>query len=209
MWILCRLYTESVKKIPSKQNVIKFFFTNAGWMKLYENNTSRVKITQRKEIYIIRLVSLLFCVFFEKLYFDKWTPLNIKKNKLEKTLNIDDLLLDDQVAAGTNSLNSKQREVFSMLHTCAKDYVKYDGGNVKPVHVSISDNEGTSKSHLMKLIHNAISKTLVCHYKDQEKPRVVLLTPICRPTCWMFLWQNLVNLILAKYLKQDSFRKLS
>lgn len=106
-----------------------------------------------------------------------------KKKKLEKTLNIDDLLLDDQVAAGTNSLNSKQREVFSMLHTWAKDYVKYDGGNVKPVHVSISDNEGTSKSHLMKLIHNAISKTLVCHYKDQEKPRVVLLTPICRPTC--------------------------
>ena len=87
--------------------------------------------------------------------------------------------MDDEVTEGTTSLISKQREVFNMVHTWVKDYIKYDWRKVEPVHVSISDNEGTSKSCLMKLRHNAISENLVYHYKDLEKPKVLLHTPTC------------------------------
>ena len=34
---------------------------------------------------------------------------------------------------------------------------------------------GTSKCHLVKVIHNAMSKTFLYHCKDPEKPRVILL----------------------------------
>lgn len=37
---------------------------------------------------------------------------------------------------------------------------------------------GTGKSCLVKLIYNAISKTLLDHHKDPERPRVLLLAPI-------------------------------
>ena len=36
-------------------------------------------------------------------------------------------LPDDEIAQGINSLNSKQRKVFNLFHTWAKDYVKHDG----------------------------------------------------------------------------------
>ena len=36
------------------------------------------------------------------------------------------ILPDDEIAEGINPLDSKQREVFSVVHTWAKDYVKYD-----------------------------------------------------------------------------------
>ena len=36
---------------------------------------------------------------------------------------------------------------------------------------------GTGKSHLMKVICNAISETLLYHCKDPYKPRVLLLGP--------------------------------
>ena len=38
-------------------------------------------------------------------------------------------------------------------------------------------NGGTSKYHLVKVIYNAISKTLLYPCKDPEKPRVFLLGP--------------------------------
>ena len=53
-----------------------------------------------------------------------------------------------------------------------------DGHNVEIVHMFFSGNCGTGKSHLVKVIYNVISKTLLYHYKDSEKPRVLLLGPI-------------------------------
>ena len=44
------------------------------------------------------------------------------------------ILPDDGIAEGINSLNSKQREVFDVVHSWVKDYVKYDGHNVEPIH---------------------------------------------------------------------------
>ena len=64
-----------------------------------------------------------------------------------------------------------------MVETWAKDYVKYDGHNVEPIHIFLSGSGGTVKSHLVKVICNAISKTLLYHCKDPEKPRVLLLGP--------------------------------
>ena len=87
------------------------------------------------------------------------------------------ILPDGEIAKGVNSLNSKQREVFNVVHKWAKDYVKCNGHNVEPVYICISGSGGTGKSHLVKVIYNAISRTLLYHCKDPEKPRVLLLGP--------------------------------
>ena len=42
---------------------------------------------------------------------------------------------------------------------------------------TVSGSGETNKSHLVKVIYNAISKTLLYHCKDPEKPRVLLLGP--------------------------------
>ena len=67
--------------------------------------------------------------------------------------------------------------------------MKCDWHDVEPVHIFLSGSGGTGKSHLVKVIYSAISKTLLYHCKDTEKPRVLLLGPtgisavnICRTT---------------------------
>ena len=64
-----------------------------------------------------------------------------------------------------------------MVHTRDKDYVKYDEHDVKSMHIFLSGSGGTGKSHFVKVIYNAISKTLLYYCKDPEKPRVLLLGP--------------------------------
>ena len=59
----------------------------------------------------------------------------------------------------------------------AKDYVKYNGHNVEPVDIFLSGSGGTGKSHLVKVIYNVISKTLLYHSIDPEKLRVLILGP--------------------------------
>ena len=46
------------------------------------------------------------------------------------------------------------------------------------MHLFLSGSAGTRKSHLVKVIYDVISKTSLCHCKDPEKPRVLLLGPI-------------------------------
>ena len=69
------------------------------------------------------------------------------------------ILPHNEIAEGINSLNSKQREIFNVVHTCAKKYVKYDRHNVEPIRIFLSGSGGTGKSHLVKVIYNVISKT--------------------------------------------------
>ena len=64
-----------------------------------------------------------------------------------------------------------------MVHTWVKDYVKYNGHDVEPMCIFLPGSRGLSKSHLVKVIHNAILKTLLYHCKDPEKPRVFILGP--------------------------------
>ena len=66
------------------------------------------------------------------------------------------VLPDDEIAKDRNSLNSKQREVFNVVHTWAKNFVKYDGH--EPVQIILSGSGRTGKSHLVKVIYNAIRK---------------------------------------------------
>ena len=65
----------------------------------------------------------------------------------------------------------------NFVHAWANDYVKYDGYDAEPVHISLCDSRGTGKSHLVKVIYNALSKILLYHWKDSEKPRVLLIGP--------------------------------
>ena len=41
------------------------------------------------------------------------------------------ILPDDKITKGINSLNSKQRKIFNVVQTWAKDYAKYDKLNNK------------------------------------------------------------------------------
>ena len=45
------------------------------------------------------------------------------------------------------------------------------------MHIFLSCSGVTAKSHLVKVIYNAISKTLLYHCRDTEKARVLLLGP--------------------------------
>ena len=53
--------------------------------------------------------------------------------------------------------------------------MQYNGGNVGPVHILLSGSGGTGKSHFVKLIYKAISKTLRYHYKDPENRKFFYL----------------------------------
>ena len=66
-----------------------------------------------------------------------------------------------------------------MVHTWPKDYLKFDGHDVEPVHVFLSGSGGTGKFHLVKIIYNAISKSTFyrCKAPEKPKPRVRLLGP--------------------------------
>ena len=68
------------------------------------------------------------------------------------------ILLDDEIAGRINSLNSKQRRVFNMVHIWAKDYVKYDGDKVWSAPMFLSGSGGTGKSHSVKVIQKGILK---------------------------------------------------
>ena len=75
-----------------------------------------------------------------------------------------------QIAEGTSSLNSKQRKAFNITNKWAKDYAKYNRHTVEPVHIFLSDIGGTGKSHLIKVIDNVISKSMLYRCKGPEKP---------------------------------------
>ena len=72
----------------------------------------------------------------------------------------------DEILKSLNSLNYKQRAVFNVVHNWAKEYVKHNGVNVKPVNIFFSRSGNTGKSHLVKLICNAVSKTLIFNYRE-------------------------------------------
>ena len=103
---------------------------------------------------------------------------DIETNKTSAIPNfMPQILSDNEIAKGINSLNLKEREVFNVVHTWAKNYVKYDGHDVQPVHIFLSGSERTDKSHLMKVIYNVVSKALLYHCKNPEKLRVLLHGP--------------------------------
>ena len=85
------------------------------------------------------------------------------------------ILPDNEILKCGNSLNSKQREVSNVVHKWAKNYVKYDGHDVEPVHIFLSGRGGTDKPNLVKAIYNTISKILLYHFNKPGKLRILLL----------------------------------
>ena len=93
-------------------------------------------------------------------------------NKLSALPNfMPQILPDDEVVKGTNSLNLKQRQVFNVVHTWVKDYVKFDGHSVETIHIFLSGSGGTSKSYLVKTLSSTISKTSLFHCKSPRKTK--------------------------------------
>ena len=89
----------------------------------------------------------------------KKTPKNLQFLTLFKKI-----LPDDEIGEGINSINSKPKEFFNMAYTWNKDYVKYDGHDVEPVHIFVSGSGGTSKSHLEKVIYR-LSEVKFLNYR--------------------------------------------
>ena len=52
---------------------------------------------------------------------------------------------------------------------------KYNGHDAGSVHTFLSGSGRTGKFSLLKLIYNAISKTLCYHWQNLEKPGILLL----------------------------------
>ena len=114
-------------------------------------------------------------------------------NKNSKTPNfMPQILPDYEIVKGINYLNSKQREVFNVAHIWVKDYMKYGGHYVEPVHMFLSDSGGMGKSHLMKVIYNAISKALLYQSKDPDKLRVLIVGLTGRATIYFGVGINLI-----------------
>ena len=94
---------------------------------------------------------------------------NEETNKTSALSNfMPQILPDNEIEACINSLNSKQSQVSIVPHAWVKDYVKNDGDNVEPIHIFLSGSGGTGKSHLLKMIYNATSKTLFYHCIDRK-----------------------------------------
>ena len=101
-----------------------------------------------------------------------------KANKISAILNfMSQILPDDEIAEGMKCFTSKTifsyfntisvhhkwketrffflnmwlYEVFDMIHAWAIEYVKYDGHDVKSVHIFLQGSGGTGKYYLMKI----------------------------------------------------------
>ena len=74
------------------------------------------------------------------------------------------VLPDDEIAKGINSLNSKQREVFNVVHTWAKNFVKFDGHDVELVHIFLSGIGGIGDWNWNNWFSNQKSNSLQSKY---------------------------------------------
>ena len=73
------------------------------------------------------------------------------------------ILPDDEITEGINFLNSKLKQFFNVVHT----YKSH-------IYIFFSGSGGTGKSHLVKPIYNAISKTMLYHCKDPKNRKFLL-----------------------------------
>ena len=79
--------------------------------------------------------------------------------------------VDNKILERRTFLNSKQ-SVVDVVYNWAKIYAEQKGFNVKPVDILISGSRITGKSHLVRIIYNAISKRWPFNYKYQESAKI-------------------------------------
>ena len=88
---------------------------------------------------------------------------------------------DNEIAGSIRSLNEKQQMVFNVVHKWLRNFIKRLSTKtyfaVDQIRIFLSGSGGTGKSHLIKTIYQAVSKELLYHVKDLEKPCVFLFGP--------------------------------
>lgn len=91
------------------------------------------------------------------------------------------LMPDSELDAKIRSLNKKQRQLFNILQSCAKQHVKNKSVSypsvIKPLHIFLTGDAGCGKSFLMKVIYQALTKTLSYRNSLVDKPEVFLVAP--------------------------------
>ena len=88
---------------------------------------------------------------------------------------------DSEFNSNVRKLNQKQRQLFDVVHSWAKNVLKSQSLNphtfekTKPLHVFLTGNAGCGKSFLMKVIYQSLTKTLSYGVAVIEKPKVLLM----------------------------------
>ena len=91
------------------------------------------------------------------------------------------ILADDEIAKDINFLNSNQRKALNVALTWTNNHGKDNGYNVETIYIFLSGCGDREICHLVKVIYDAISKTLIHYYKDHEKLNDLLLRPTETP----------------------------
>ena len=93
------------------------------------------------------------------------------------------LMPDSELNSNVPKRNQKQRQLFDIVHSWAKNVLKSRSLNpntsekIKPLHVFLTGNAGCGKSFLMKVIYQSLTKTLSYGDVVIEKPKVLVMAP--------------------------------
>ena len=91
------------------------------------------------------------------------------------------LISDINLNAMIRSLNQRQRALYNMVHSWAKQCIKSNLGstlvNMEPLHIFLTGNAGCGKSFLMKVLYQSLNKTLSYGNVSLDKPKVLLIAP--------------------------------
>ena len=91
------------------------------------------------------------------------------------------ILTDDEINRLISTLNVKQREVFDVIISWARKTTismsSKDTIDIEPLQIFITGGAGTGKSHLIKTVFAALTKTLSYKSESAGKSKVLLLAP--------------------------------
>ena len=100
---------------------------------------------------------------------------------------------DGELFQKIRALNTKQREIFDVVFSWAKTFVKNQNTlevkHLEPLNIFLTGEGGCGKSHLIKVMYNALQKILIHKGGEPDKYRVLLLAR-----------QELLQLILVEPL---------
>ena len=92
------------------------------------------------------------------------------------------LMPDCELNAVIRSLNHKQRTLFNIVHSWARQYVRSRSAlslqNLEPLYIFLTGNAGCGKSFLMEVLYQSLTKTLSYGNVSVDKPKVLLIAPI-------------------------------
>ena len=91
------------------------------------------------------------------------------------------LIPDIELNAMMRSLNHRQRALYNIVHSWAKQCIKSNLAstlvNMEPLQIFLTGNAGCGKSFLMKVLYQSLTKTLSYGNISLDKPKVLLMAP--------------------------------